>query len=72
MKYYRCEKCGWYWNEDELHKDMYGMTDVCPNCNSIDLDEGYRCKECDKWFAVKKIDDLDLCDDCLSPKRKRS
>lgn len=67
-KYYKCDECGTEFTEEEsatrkLHYSTLSVV-ACPHCNSIEVDEGYKCKVCGLWCDID-TSDLEICPSCL-------
>ena len=72
-KYYKCLDCKTEFSLDcanNFHE--YGRDiALCPSCNNWELDEGYKCTECEKWFMTPQSDDVELCEECYTEALKR-
>ena len=72
-KYYKCPDCKTEFSEEESHyfKEYGKYVMQCPKCDNWELDEGYKCTECEQWFMTPKVDDVELCEECYTEALKR-
>lgn len=73
-KYYRCDECGYEFDDDHAGSKCLDYTTIsvvsCPICKSIEIDTGYQCKKCNKWYDNEKNHDVNLCDKCYDKRAK--
>ena len=74
-KYYRCTDCGNEFEYTGVEKKPCEYTTYseieCPNCHSVEVDEGYQCQICGAWIEKEALPEVYLCKSCLARETKK-
>ena len=73
MSKYRCNDCGWVFDEPYLYEepDVGYKADWCPQCHSDDIIEVAECKYCEELTPIHDLTIDGYCPDCVRRAAKK-